>query len=199
MIFAMLKRFFLVSTLILITMFKLYAQWPKTGIYEGLGSLYIANNNNTITGFFQNYRGSGFSTLFFLHGDISGKSQDSIHIRIYYPPDTAEFIEGFIRLLDSTRLIIKLAETPPGDCFGLDDNESEFSLNKKYDWKEITYIKTKSSYLYFRPSEKERSKSYLVKFDCIAIIERRSDWSKIDFIGKTGLKRGWIKLNTIAY
>ena len=67
---------------------------------------------------------------------------------------------------------------------GINGNESEFKLEKRFSWRKISYITADKTYLYSEPSEKRKLKFHLKKYDCVAILGEKGNWTKIQYISK---------------
>lgn len=142
-----------------------FSQGLKSGLYAGLGLIYLDRNTDTVYGYFENSRANGqISTVFYLTG-IKDRRCSCFKVKTFYPrldpvPDT---IRGTIRPKSDTSFDMKLFSDPPGSLFGLHtdplrpyNDEDTFTLVKKIRGARIAYINTDSVILYRKKEQGEK-------------------------------------------
>lgn len=166
------------------------------GIFEGLGNLNILTRQDTVKGYFQNYREDSFSTIFFIIGQH--KCNDTYNIKTFYPSEK-DSISGILKIFDSSNLEIILNEEPPGREFSIDGTKGDFNLIENKDWINIGYVNTSKVFLFSKPNEKNKTKKFILQNDCVAELQRKGNWVKVECIARKRNVIGWLHINTIKF
>jgi hypothetical protein len=189
-----------VFTLILIAHFSL-AQ-PKSGNYGSLSVAYDSSENR-ITGYFNDATGwdealqePKYTCTFY----FSGTFTDSISsISSYYPGDTLNQIQGYIKPLDTKSFTLKLAEEH-GGCWNVSPADSTgrlFSIESENECLSIRYVTAEKAFFHSKPSKKGLLESYIIHNDVVHIYYIKNDWVYVQFFNGERQTNGWIKISDL--
>lgn len=167
-------------------------------MYQGLGELYIVTSGKTIAGFFQSYRGHDFSTIFFIEGKRSQKDKTVFSIKTFYP-DNRDTIAGTLKIISPEKLEVTLEEVPPGGEFSIHRTRDDFEKVSKKSWRGLGFITEDKVFLSASPGEGNAPKGYIVKNDCVALIDSLNGYSKVEYIGKDRHRIAWIPTSAIRF
>lgn len=166
--------------------------------------LKLAYDSSTreVTGYFEDYTGwdeatksHPFSCVFFFRGILTGPT---ITIRSFYPEYPKEVIGGTLLRAEKNSVYLKLAEEH-GGCWNVRHfagKPQRFDLEKRADWTRIGYVTTAKAYFYKAPSEAQKQKAYLVRFDFVCVGRRQGAWAYCTYFG-TRVSKGWVKLSDL--
>ena len=192
------------SLLLMLQTALLYAH-PVSGKYSNGLVLAYDEQHQRLTGYYESYTGwdeslkaPRFSCIFYIEAtsDLSPPNK----IRTWYPGDEDEgpVIEGELIWSDKpTAFSIKLF-SEHGGCWNVQPFAREnvsFELNEPTDWLSLEIIAVEKAYFHRRPSEKSKTKAYVIARDVIRVIERRPNWVYAEYWHSKTEKttRGWIK------
>lgn len=171
-----------------------------SGIYKGLGSLYLVEKGNHMEGYYQAFRGekNNISTVFYFVGvKATNREKDLFFIKAFYP-DSKDTINGVLQVLGKDQVMITLKSYPPGREFGLDGLTDTFHQVELKKWSHIAYINCRKVLLLKTSIDKSKRGRYLNQFDCIALKEKVSDSLEIECIGVNGMEAGFVKRSCVT-
>jgi hypothetical protein len=169
-----------------------------SGVYQGQGQLYLVADENRVSGFFQSYRGYDFSTVFFLTGQRSAGKPLSFSLKTYYP-GVNDTIAGKLTFLNEKEVKVDLERVPPGGEFSIKRTTDDFKRLETKKWKAIGFIQKDKVFLKTAPDEKSASSAYIVKDDCVALLDSAAGYSRIEFIGKEKTRVAWIETSAVHW
>jgi hypothetical protein len=183
---------------IIITLFAINVKsqtFPLPGSYEGNMFLALDNQAQKFIGYYENQTGEGkFCCAFLFEGILSSAKDNSCKI-ISFLPNIGDTIKGTMKFIDKNSFSIKLDDDQPG-CWNVQsfkDDLVQFSLFQECKWIDIKIIKEPKAYFYSEPDNSKKKKAYLIKGDCIKVLEKNSSWLKVEFSAKK-TTIGWIRL-----
>lgn len=171
------------------------AQTAVAGIYSGLPVAYDPASG-VISGYFAETTGRGqFSCIFYFSGQLRGSEAS---IQSYFPASSTEKIPGSLRLAGDGTLEISLSEEP-GGCWNVrhfadSGNPASFRLDApRPAWMAIDVVKSRKAYFHADATESSRRRSYVVQGDAVAIVGKRGDWYRVDFMSGGKATSGYLK------
>jgi hypothetical protein len=180
--------------LIILCYFTGYSQIPKAGKYDAL-NIAIDSTKKTITGYYENKTGENgqFSCIFLFTGNFKSFKDNTILINSFYPGEE-EIIQGKIVCNKSTDFSLLLNDDH-GGCWNVQSFKDEpvtFTLLQKENWIDIKIIKNSKVYFYTEPEETKKGKAFVLKDDCVKVLEQSGNWLKVVYEANKNTI-GWIK------
>lgn len=163
----------------------------EPGVYENM--LLAFSPNGTITGYYREAQGEGVvkSCTFSFSGEarsgtatITVKSDESVSGTIQPDNDAIHLKIPKARELPGCGLVLM-----PEIADGLD-----YDLIEKKPWRELRTISKEKAYFHSEPRSDKKQKSYLIKGDVVAVVEKEGEWLHIDYYSNSGkFLRRWIQ------
>src|SRR5690242_19433702 len=168
------------------------------GVYQGLGQLNIVTDSIKAFGYFQSYRTNySISTVFFLYGKRLKEPDSLIYFITTFYPGEKDTITGKIYVINKRNLFVSLDRVPPGNEFSIDRTKDEFEIVKSKQWKGLGFIKKPQDYMAKSIYDTSKSIGYIIKGDCVALLDCKNGFFKVEYIGKTKNIIGWIPRDDI--
>ncbi len=174
---------------------------PVSGKYDGL-LLAFDKEHQRLTGYFESYTGwdesfkaPRFSCIFYL--EARQVSDSPVKIKTWYPGDDT-VIEGELTWSDDPSSVFIKLPTEHGGCWNVQPFAREkvlFELMEPTDWLSIEIVTAKKAYFYRSPSDKSKTRAYVIARDVIRVLKRKHDWVYAEYRHtETGkVTRGWVK------
>lgn len=163
----------------------------KQGVYDE-GQLEVLISNNFFYGYIN--INQEINCKMFFWGKLKDNS-DSISI---YNPIDKSINRGSLTYIDK-KITIKSNEVlfPCQRIIDLKQGWPFFYTNKT-NWENCTFdfVKQEKSFLYSKPNQMTKKKSYLLKNDVVLVFEKKGQWLKIKYI-KNDKTFFWIKNNDL--
>ncbi len=171
-----------------------YCQVPGSGNYGEL-SIAIDSVKKSITGYYENKTGENeqFSCIFLFTGNFKTFNDKTIEVNSFFPENNNK-IPGSITCKHVTDFSLIL-DDDHGGCWNVQtfkEDPIDFSLVKKESWIDIKIVKSNKVFFCDNPDETNKSKAYVLKGDCLKVLEYSDNWLKVVYEGKKNTI-GWIK------
>jgi hypothetical protein len=176
------------------------SQTPQPGLYDSL-QLAVNPETGVITGSFFDQTGRGqFTCSFLLHSNGTPSADGVFRIVTWSPnpSDDQEVVNGTLRFVGSSA-VLKLPPKAHGGCWNVNPDldhgeDTTLTFENAKPWREERMVNASKAWFYNRPDESGKTAAYIVDGDVVAVIERRGDWSHVDYVGSSGkIKDGWIQ------
>ena len=176
-----------------------------SGYYGSSMIIGVDQNNDRVTGYYENYRGWDentqtplFSCIFYFTGELQG---DNYQIRSWNP-EFKDVIDGNLTFAvenDKPTFNLKL-EKEHGGCWNVnhfaDEKGASFQLEKNGDWISLEVVSVQKAFFHSSPNIDSKTKSYVIKGDILRIFNRQNEWLEAEF-GTEKVTRAWIKKSAL--
>ncbi len=181
------KVFFIFSIIIF---HILIGQNIQSGQYN---STKIGVSGNRLTGYYQNCTAEcKFSCFIFFEGKITNSTFEIVS----YFPEFSNLIKGTIQEISPGSIKIKLV-SEHGGCWNVEPDFNkggvDLKIHKKEDWIEIRMVSSQKAFFYSDPENSNILKSYVIKNDSLAILEKKPSWLFGQFNNGNIKTKGWLK------
>ncbi|MEM5446684.1 MULTISPECIES: hypothetical protein [Paraburkholderia] len=170
--------------------------------------LFLSFDGDRVSGFFDNPFTQPASNdpdanptcRFFLTGKLS--SAGEVKLDTWYPTERGKADEtgasvALKKRSDGTWIATLSGALPNCDVPTIATGDF-LKLDTPQPWRVINYVAVPKSILYSAPADSSRTKAYLVRLDPVAVLETRSSWSRIDYLGKGGGLVRWVKSSDLS-
>lgn len=183
-----------------------FSQTISSGFYNwGTMSIAVDKASGKITGCYENYKDLDETTqqfkyncVFYFSGNFTeGTKTFSIMTSLADGRDT---ISGEIRIESEKKIRFHLNRDRK-DCGQIEKFTETptpvFESMEKKDWISIVVVRADKAYFYTSNNETAKSRRYLVKGDCIKILEQKGDWLKAEFTRGETMNLVWMKKSDV--
>lgn len=167
-----------------------------SGIYQGIGDLYLIERGDFVFGFYQSYRQNSFSTVFFIKGKRINVRPACYSIKTFYPVSD-DTIRGKLQVLNDREVEVRLERVLDGGEFGFNQISDSFEKVSDLKWSSVGYI-SQSKSMFGKHECDSLTKRYLVRFDPVLISRHNSGQVEVFYISKDKLVKGWVNREAIT-